>query len=471
MTTATDTDALLDGITIPDDPAAFQEWVTNGDNLKGMFDDKGAPTPKFGALLKAYGSAFAAKQRGAIDEQIAEQVQATVANMLRDAGVFAEVNRANSRADLTRAKGLGLSAKDKGQFYREQAPGARADGLFDSAIEFLQACWHGHNQLGNADELNGKLSKLRKIQNDYGTLVPSDGGFLVPEQFRTELMYNALETAVVRPRAMVIPMDSGALTIPTVDETTHASGSLFGGIVFYWVEEGGTPTESQAKFGQVTLRPHKLVGLSEANNELIADSPAFNSFVSQVWPAGWAWSEDVAFLRGSGVGQPLGVLDGNNGGLITVTATASGNDVQYADVANMVGRILPASFATSVWVASHDSMPDLLTMELSSGSPAVWVNNLAQGPTMSLLGRPLFFTEKVPANGTAGQLSLIDFGHYLVGDRAAMQLSSSTHAQFAADKTVFKLTGRIDGRPWLQSPLTPYNGGDTISPYVTLGAD
>ena len=44
-----------------------------------------------------------------------------------------------------------------------------------------------------------------------------------------------------------------------------------------------------------------------------------------------------------------------------------------------------------------------------------------------------------------------------------MQGMSSEHYLFANDKTAFRLIGRVDGRPWLQSPLTPHRAARTRS--------
>jgi HK97 family phage major capsid protein len=132
--------------------------------------------------------------------------------------------------------------------------------------------------------------------------------------------------------------------------------------------------------------------------------------------------------------------------------------------------MLPSSLDQAVWVASIDTFPTLASMELSNGSPATWVNNLSEGPPMTLLGRPVIFTEKVPGSGSAGQLAFVDFGYYLIGDRQVMQASSSPHYKFANDKTAFRIIERVDGRPWLQSPITPKNNTATLSPFVELGA-
>ena len=47
----------------------------------------------------------------------------------------------------------------------------------------------------------------------------------------------------------------------------------------------------------------------------------------------------------------------------------------------------------------------------------------------------------------------------------------SEHYQFANDKTSFRIIERVDGRPWLQSAITPHNNSaNTLSPFVQLAS-
>jgi len=75
----------------------------------------------------------------------------------------------------------------------------------------------------------------------------------------------------------------------------------------------------------------------------------------------------------------------------------------------------------------------------------------------------------VPTLGDQGDLSFLDLGYYLIGDRQAIEISTSEHAYFTSDQTALKPVERVDGRPWVQSALTPVYGS-TLSPYVALAA-
>lgn len=424
---------------------------------------------RFGAFIKNYAEAKAEKHREVI-AQVREEVQASLQEWIRDSG--GQLRRLNMDPD----HGVRDMVARKGTVYNKAAPGAQIDqskAKPEDLTEFLRAIWHHSNQLPNYDDLRSKVNEWKRIQNSFGSTVPSDGGFLIPETLRSEILQLAIEASIVRGRAQVIPMSSLAVPIPTVDETSRVS-SVFGGMVAYWTEEGAEAQVSKAKFGRVRLEAKKLTIYTEAPDELIADAPAFGGFLSVNMPRASAFHEDVAFINGSGVGEPLGVLNPRNKGLITPTREATGR-VTFVDVVNLFTRLLPGSYENAVWLCSPAVVAQLLQLVLSVNgtgvaSPPLWLTGgqaIERAP-LQLLGRPLIVSEKVPHLGSIGDLSLVDFSHYLIGDRQIMQASSSPHFKFSSDVTAYKVVERVDGQPWVRSPLTPHNNGDTLSPYVAL---
>ena len=101
----------------------------------------------------------------------------------------------------------------------------------------------------------------------------------------------------------------------------------------------------------------------------------------------------------------------------------------------------------------------------TGGAPAPL--NLAS-PTPSLVWRPIFISDALPVIGTVGDLMLCDFSYYLIGDRQQMTIQGSRHASFTTFVVDYRISQRLDGRPWIKSALTPRNGTDTVSPFVVL---
>jgi HK97 family phage major capsid protein len=268
-------------------------------------------------------------------------------------------------------------------------------------------------------------------------------------------------------------MDTLRVPFPAIDSTSNVS-SVYGGIVGYWTEEAAALTVSQASFGRLVLEAKKLTAYTEVPNELISDSLiSFQAFLDQIFPEALGFYEDIAFLKGSGVGEPLGCLTTTNTAVIAV-AKESGQGaatIVWENIVKMFARMLPSSLGRAVWVASIDTFPELATMALSvgTGGSAIWLNNGAQGPPMTILGRPVLFTEKAPGVlGSQGDISFVDFGFYLIGDRQVMSAMSSPHYKFGNDQTAYRIIERADGQPWLKSAITPQNNGPTLSPFVQL---
>ena len=350
--------------------------------------------------------------------------------------------------------------------HNPQAPGATEDGKFKGLGDYFQSVW----KAGNGRGIDARLMETRNLGIDTG----DGGGFTVPEEFRAELLSVGLEQSVIRPRAFNIPMGSNVVRIPTIRDTTHAS-SVFGGVSASWGSEAEdvSSASNQPAFGQLNLTAHKLTGYSVVSNELVQDSSlAIEALLSRMFGQALGYFEDVAFISGTGAGQPLGIL--NAPALVTVSKETgqAADTIVKENLDAMYSRILPSSIGNCVWIAHNDTFPQLasLSQAVGTGGGPVWVSNMAGGPPNSIYGRPLIFTEKASTLGDAGDIILADLSYYIVGDRQSLTTSASPHVRFTTMESVFLFSERLDGRPWIESALTPRNGSNTVSPFVTLAA-
>jgi HK97 family phage major capsid protein len=443
----------------------------NADELAEMMGDPGryAPILADAATLKSFITAYADQQQAPgtdMQRQIETETQRQLANLLRDNGQDASrdgIKRLNLDPQ-TRPTNM-LTSHKQATAYNAKAAGARIDNEFQSAGEFIHAAWH----LNNNAELQQKMANLR---NSYSSVVPADGGFLVPETLRSQLLQIALDLAVVRSRATVVPMESARVPMPMIDSTTNA-GSVYGGMIAYWGEESAALTDASPKFGRAVLDAKKLTGLSVVPNELLQDSLiSFAALVETLWPQALAFFEDVAFMSGTGAGEPSGFLGaGNSAGVAVAKETGQAADtIVVENVIKMYSRMLPSSLARGIWVCSPEAIPELFTMALSvgTGGGPVMLTNVAGPAPMTIFGRPLVVSEKAGRLGDRSDLAFVDLSYYLIGDRQTMTASSSTDWKFGNDQTAFRIIQRVDGRPWLQSAITPQNGGPTLSPFVEI---
>jgi HK97 family phage major capsid protein len=368
---------------------------------------------------------------------------------------------------------------------------------FKSYGEFLTSIWRarnlgiGDNRLrylgvdgkvvGNIDSkilsgINQPMSPEAAAKTAMAGSTDSTGGFLIPEEYRAQLLALEQEESVVRASgAWVIPMSGDTLSIPRVNETSR-SASLFGGATASWTAEAASMNESEPAFGQAKVEAHELTGYSVCSNTLMADNAVgLESFLRRVLTEVPAFYEDYAFLNGSGAGEPLGIL--NSGCLISVTRKAT-SGLHKGDITGLYARILPKSRGKGKWVLNYAVLPALLDMHSydgaqSSGANLIWINQnqggLQNAVPGTILGRPYVETEKVPTLYSAGDVSFFDFSYYIIGDRSALTIDASSHIGFTTNQTYWRFVKRVGGTPWLASALTPKNG-NTLSPFVSLGA-
>ena len=310
-----------------------------------------------------------------------------------------------------------------------------------------------------------------------GEQAGATGGFLVPYEFRPELLRLIIEDQVVRPRARVVPMATDTLWYPKIVDTTHAT-TIHGGVKGTWAVEGSdlsSVATGDPSFGQFQLIAKKFSDYVKVANELIMDSPiSIMPLLAGLLREGLGFFEDKDMLTGSGAGKVKGISA--SGSLISVTRTKTSH-VVYDDIRNMQVRLFPSSYARATWVCSPAVLGELLNMSIAvgTGGSAVMITNVsgqtaADAFPMRIFGRPLVISEKMANLGTAFDLLLADFSYYIVGDRMDLSITTSEHAHFANDQTGVRVIERLDGAPWIDSPLTPNNGGDTLSGFITLAA-
>jgi HK97 family phage major capsid protein len=444
-------------VVIPKTAAELEDMLGNPTTMQSVFSDPSSFKTFIGNYAKA-----TMDNDASINVQVKEETQRVLTQWLKD-NPDAKVQRLNLDPSApVSTKGQGL--------YSKTAPGAKIDAerIVDDNRDFLSTIYHGNR----SEDALGKRAKLDAIRNAFGSTVPSDGGFLIPESLRADLLRVALETAIVRPRARVVPMETLTVPFPTIDETSRAS-NVYGGVTAAWTEESGQLTDTSPKFGRVKLEAKKLTAYSEVPNELFTDSIiSLETFIGEVFPEAIAWFEDIAFIRGTGVGEPLGFLNAPAAVEVTKEAGQAADTIVWENIVKMYSRMLPTSLGRAVWIAHIDTFPELATMALSvgTGGSAIWLNNGTEGPPMTILGRPVLFTEKAETIGDAGDINFVDLGYYLLGDRQAIQAMTSPHFKFQNDQTAIRFIERVDGRPWINSAITPNKGANTLTPFVKIAA-
>lgn len=348
-----------------------------------------------------------------------------------------------------------------------------ADAPFKSVGEQLYAIAEAAIRPGRADQrLAAQAKRAKALGLSEG--VPSDGGFLLQPDFSAEILrrMNEMGSVMARTRRIQISPQSNGIVMNSIDETSRATGSRWGGIQGYWLAEAGTKQASKPKFRQMSLQLKKLAGVGYATDELLADTTALGNIMTQ------GFSEELTFLiedsiiNGSGAGQPLGVLASN--ALISVakeTGQAAATIVT-ANIFKMWSRMWSRSRANAVWFINQDIEPQLLALDMPVGTGGMPVylpaNGISGAPFGTLLGRPIVPIEYAATLGTVGDIILADLSQYVMIEKGGLQAETSIHVQFLTDETAYRFVYRVDGQPAWHDTLTPFKGSATQSPFVAL---
>ncbi|HUW09526.1 MAG TPA: phage major capsid protein [Anaerolineae bacterium] len=344
---------------------------------------------------------------------------------------------------------------------------AETKARWDSALQWLMAVTaSGVPKHTNALLKQGVIPpdfEEKLLQEAVGT----SGGFLSPVAYRPELFAKPAEDAIVRPRAVVIPMSTTQLQMPSLDQTilpANAKSAYFAGILYEWIEETESKPELDIKFKMIDLILHELAGWIPVSNRLIAHSAiSMDALLRRLFGQSMADAEDWWFLNGNGVGQPQGVIAAP----CTIQPNRAGaNAIVWADIMAMYHAF--EQNPRGVWVAHVCTMEQIIGLK-DGNNNYMWMANMRDGMPARLLGYPIIFTERVPNLGTKGDIGLYDFGYYLIGDGEGPVVESSIHERFRANQTTYRVSELVDGKPWLSAhvDLRP-TGAVAISPFVSL---
>lgn len=287
------------------------------------------------------------------------------------------------------------------------------------------------------------------------------GGFLVPEDFRTEIISRLPGLTVVRPLARVQTTSRDRVTIT---KRTGGDNRYVGAVRISWVDESPTAgaAETNATYGQAGIPVHVMMGDTPVSKNLLEDS-AFNlpEHLSYEFTTALAVAEDEVFLLGSGAGQPQGILkDKTTGGPWDTSIEVVNSGTAAALTATGIAG-LPFGVAGqyrqngAVFVFSRVTAKAISQLTDTTGRPLFRndQNPLAGGPPNTLEGYGYRETE---AMGTvaANYYPIIfgDFSGYRIVDRIGMSLTRYDDSQTAkANSVVYVMRRRVGGQvtdPW-----------------------
>jgi HK97 family phage major capsid protein len=273
--------------------------------------------------------------------------------------------------------------------------------------------------------------ELRALQGDRDTA----GGFTIGGRLLAELIKLEARESAMRRLCRVIPdVEGDELTAPLQRQRLSDAE---------WTTEIATRTADGVEpFGELALKPHPLAKRIRVSNKLLRSNPLAEQFILEMLADAVAVPEELAFLRGDGSGEPLGLL--NTPGIGSYT-TAGAGALTIADVKRWI-YTLPASYHTNATALMHVDTARMLAELDTAGA-------LIQGGR--LLGRyPIEFSDQFPSAGTnpaslANGAQLAVFGDfragYIIADGSKPALFRLTELYAASNELGLQVEKDTDG--------------------------
>jgi HK97 family phage major capsid protein len=231
---------------------------------------------------------------------------------------------------------------------------------------------------------------------------------------------------------------------------------------------------STPKFRQIDLNLHKLIGLLYSTDELLQDATALESIIMEAFPNVFGFKLDEAIFRGTGVGQPKGIMATGPKVQVAKETGQVAKTIVAENIEKMYARMWTPSLSKAAWFINQDCWPTIFQLHhvVGTGGVPMFIpsGGLSQAPFGTLLGRPIIPIEQAATVGSVGDITFADFNQYKLIDKGGIASDSSIHVRFEYDESVFRFVMRVDGQPLWATALTPAQGSNTVSPFITLAA-
>ena len=300
--------------------------------------------------------------------------------------------------------------------------------------------------------------------------IDSEGGYLVETDKAAGILTTAIDTGVLASRCTVQPISANAdsFSYLAADDRDRSTGTR-NGIAVYRKDEASTMVSSgKAKLKERELRVEDMYGLIYVTNRMMRDAMAMAEYTKRCLREQLAFKLDYEIWNGNGSGQCLGIV--NSALPVTVSKEANQSGTIVAEnVVKMLARF-KGDISKACWFINQDCLPQFPLMKIGDTPVYVPGGSFANSPFGALLGLPIVPIEFCSTLATKWDIVLGDFSQYLLVRKGGVEEAESMHVKFTTDEMAFRFIVRNNGQPMHDSPITPLNGSNTLSPFVTLEA-
>lgn len=254
------------------------------------------------------------------------------------------------------------------------------------------------------------------------SLTDASGGYLIPFQLDPSVI-NTADGSVNEVRQI-------SRQVVAVSDVWNGVSSA--GVTGRWAAEGSEAGDNAPTLAQPTVPVHKLDIFVPISIEALQDAMNVAQEVAEMIAFEKDRLESVAFVTGSGTGQPTGIVTALDANPASEVATANADTFVQADVFTLDGA-LPARYRRRAsWLAHRLIFNDIRQFDTGGGG-GFWTDMNGDVPNQ-LLSRPTFEAEEmdsdVAGNAGAGNDNILvfgDFSNYVIADRVGTTVEFIPH--------------------------------------------
>ena len=318
------------------------------------------------------------------------------------------------------------------------------------------------NILLRPDVLKFEIESGRSVGEIKATLVEGSldlGGYLVPEDFRNDIIKRLMGVTLVRGRARVVTTVRDAVEWPRLqggdDQYTSA-------VRVTWVEENpanASVAETNPTFGMLRIPVHTVMARTDLSRNLLEDSAQnLLGMMSELFSESMAIDEDTQFISGTGGGRPYGVLGDRSGAEVVpvngVTVANSGAAAALTgDGLVDLSESIADQYKGSAVFAMKRSVRQAIRKFKDGNGNYLWQPSYQQGQPGNLLGYSVVGSESLPAVSANNHPVIFgDWKGYMIVDRVGMTVERITDSTLmGTNKVAVFARRRLGGQviePW-----------------------
>ncbi|MGA9722723.1 MAG: phage major capsid protein [Candidatus Binatus sp.] len=294
---------------------------------------------------------------------------------------------------------------------------------------------------------------------DLTTLTDPEGGAIVDQDFRAQLIIKLRNQVMIRQYATVIATQAGQIGFPVFDPSDSDTD-----IPTSQPNAAATISSPTNLFGKTAFTPHKRIRIFKVPSELLEDAILdVTSLLTNFFAMRFGEIDENDFLNGNGTGKPLGILAAT--GLPTAGIKGSTTAMIPEDLINTVYSMRAVYRKNARWMLHRKVLSAIRQFRTAVGGAGtgqfLFQPALVAGQPDMLLGYPILESEFMPSpydapNNVAGTpLALFgDFSWYWIIDRTDLMVLRLNELYAGNDQIGVLLRRRTDGAPVLAEPFT-----------------